>query len=161
MSRDYKRKERRTKRLLLEPNSWYSNYRSLHLIVIHLNDCIGEVFMPVHMLLVSMMTGFALYGLVVLSAKIGSIFTILCITCLLLLGAYYTFLIGRGASFSTALQLALSLRAETCATKYLVRVNRACCPVRPAVGGFFPLKGQTVSTMVSTGVEFGVDLMLM
>ena len=159
-SRDYTNRKRRTTRRLLEENNWYLNYRSIQLIVLHLNSCIGEVFMPVHMAMVTLGTAVLLYGLVIYGPTRGYLFLFILLTILILIGAYYVFLIGRGSSFSDEMQQALTSRKRISRSKYFLRLWQGCSPVRPAVGNFFPLKGQTVGTMVSTSIETSVDLML-
>jgi len=117
--------------------------------------------MPVHMLLVSLITAIAVAGLVQYLEKLGILFTMLLVVLLALLGVYYVFLIGRGSSFSDEMESALFSRKSTLKTKYLRTLHRSCMPARPAVGIFFPLKGRTVVTMLSVSMNIAVDLMLM
>lgn len=116
--------------------------------------------MPVHMLLVTFLTAAVIYGLIVLGNRLGIIVTVLCLLLCFLLGVYYVFLIGRGSSFSDEMELALISRKRVLTTKYLLRLHAAFSPVQPKVGIFFPLKGRTVGTMVSTSIEMAVDMML-
>jgi len=131
----------------------------MELIVKQLNDCIGQIFMPVHMLGVVLGTSFVVFGL--LQYDLEPMIQLIAIGVLVMIAFYYKFLIGRGSYFCQASFDALLSMKWALTTPYLVKKHRACRILKPSVGGFFPLTQHTVATMYQSSAELTCDLLLM
>lgn len=150
---------RRTKLLLLRPEHWFRCYRSLEIIVKHLNDCIGQILMPVHMVSIVLGTSFVVVSLLrnptgLIAMQIGGIVV------MILISLYYIFVIGRGSKFSSSSLKSLESMSCNLTSEYFVKKHLACKPIYPVVGSFFPLKQCTVVTMYQSSIDFSCDLLM-
>lgn len=124
------------------------------------NDCVGSYFMPVHLVLVEFLTSFLLFSLI---RNLFSEFAmnLAAYIALGLIGIYFTFLLGRGASATGIATEALRRKESGLRRGYYARVHRSCRVLHPNVGMFFALKKCTLLTLLMTCIDFTVNLMLL
>jgi len=133
-------------------------YRSIQLLIMLLNQCIGELLLPILLLFCSSMA--VLMGFALIHFELDGFYFVIGLSLGLFLVFVIRVFIGQSANVLRLNEQALENRRRSTRDPSMQRFLRSCPVLRINIGPFFPLKKSTVSSIYAKILEYTVTVLL-